>query len=108
MRDANFEFDRELLPDSIERSWSQLMMLFQVCFTDAVCLRQGGFFLRFLSEDSEPETEFFGGAAAGTENSSSATSSAVQFEFKRDTDPKSYRIRSRDFKNGPHPEPCFL
>ncbi len=30
MRDANFEFDRELLPDNIERSWSQLMMLFQV------------------------------------------------------------------------------
>ncbi len=30
MRDANFELDRELHPDSIERSWSQLMMLFQV------------------------------------------------------------------------------
>jgi hypothetical protein len=30
MRDANFDFDRELLPDNIERSWSQLMMLFQV------------------------------------------------------------------------------
>jgi hypothetical protein len=30
MRDANFDLDRELHPDSIERSWSQLMMLFQV------------------------------------------------------------------------------
>ena len=30
MRDMNFELDRDLYPDNIERSWSQLMMLFQV------------------------------------------------------------------------------
>ena len=30
MRDANFELDRDLYPDTIERSWSQLIMLFQV------------------------------------------------------------------------------
>ena len=30
MRDANYEMDRDLHPDNIERSWSQLMMLFQV------------------------------------------------------------------------------
>ena len=30
MKDANFELDRDLYPDNIERSWSQLMMLFQV------------------------------------------------------------------------------
>ena len=29
MRDMNFELDRDLYPDNIERSWSQLMMLFQ-------------------------------------------------------------------------------
>eukprot|EP00090_Calanus_glacialis_P003456 TRINITY_DN1255_c0_g1_i12.p1 TRINITY_DN1255_c0_g1~~TRINITY_DN1255_c0_g1_i12.p1 ORF type:complete len:5152 (+),score=1465.32 TRINITY_DN1255_c0_g1_i12:61-15516(+) len=29
MKDANFELDRDLYPDNIERSWSQLMMLFQ-------------------------------------------------------------------------------
>ena len=32
MRDMNFELDRDLYPDSIERSWSQLMMLYQVIF----------------------------------------------------------------------------
>ena len=30
MKDANFELDRDLYPENIERSWSQLMMLFQV------------------------------------------------------------------------------
>ena len=30
MKDSNFELDRDLYPDNIERSWSQLMMLFQV------------------------------------------------------------------------------
>ena len=30
MRDMNFELDRDLYPDNIERSWSQLMMLYQV------------------------------------------------------------------------------
>jgi hypothetical protein len=30
MKDSNFELDRELYPENIERSWSQLMMLFQV------------------------------------------------------------------------------
>merc|ERR1712012_494031 len=29
MKDSNFELDRDLYPDNIERSWSQLMMLFQ-------------------------------------------------------------------------------
>ena len=33
MRDANFELDRDLYPDTIERSWSQLIMLFQVRLT---------------------------------------------------------------------------
>jgi hypothetical protein len=38
MRDANFDLDRELHPDSIERSWSQLMMLFQVnCLSQTSC-----------------------------------------------------------------------
>ena len=32
MRDMNFELDRDLYPDNIERSWSQLMMLYQVIF----------------------------------------------------------------------------
>ena len=31
MRDANYEMDRELHPESLERNWSQLMMLYQVC-----------------------------------------------------------------------------
>ena len=35
MRDMNFELDRDLYPDNIERSWSQLMMLYQV--TDDNC-----------------------------------------------------------------------
>jgi dystonin len=29
MKDANFEMDRELYPENIERSWSHLMMLYQ-------------------------------------------------------------------------------
>merc|ERR1712045_385449 len=29
MQQMNFELDRDLYPDNIERSWSQLMMLFQ-------------------------------------------------------------------------------
>ena len=33
MKDSNFELDRDLYPDNIERSWSQLMMLFQVIIT---------------------------------------------------------------------------
>ena len=38
MRDANFDLDRELHPDSIERSWSQLMMLFQVLYSTSKSL----------------------------------------------------------------------
>ena len=30
MQQMNFELDRDLYPDNIERSWSQLMMLLQV------------------------------------------------------------------------------
>ena len=33
MKDSNFELDRDLYPDNIERLWSQLMMLFQVIIT---------------------------------------------------------------------------
>ena len=36
MKDSNFELDRDLYPDNIERSWSQLMMLFQVIITISV------------------------------------------------------------------------
>ena len=39
MRDMNFELDRDLYPDNIERSWSQLMMLYQV--TDDKCWVSG-------------------------------------------------------------------
>ena len=41
MRDMNFELDRDLYPDNIERSWSQLMMLYQVHITDANCWVSG-------------------------------------------------------------------
>ena len=41
MRDMNFELDRDLYPDNIERSWSQLMMLYQVKITDDNCWVSG-------------------------------------------------------------------
>ena len=42
MRDMNFELDRDLYPDNIERSWSQLMMLYQVkLMLTAGCPGQG-------------------------------------------------------------------
>ena len=42
MRDMNFELDRDLYPDNIERSWSQLMMLYQVkVITDDNCRVSG-------------------------------------------------------------------
>lgn len=30
MKDSNFELERDLYPENMERNWSQLMMLFQV------------------------------------------------------------------------------
>ena len=32
MKDSHFELDKDLQPEGLERNWSHLMMLFQVCY----------------------------------------------------------------------------
>ena len=42
MKDSHFELDKDLQPEGLERNWSHLMMLFQVCYKRSryrICLK---------------------------------------------------------------------
>ena len=52
MKQANFDMDRELYPESLERSWSHLIMLYKVSCSAATLF--SNFFQVLASQSLQP------------------------------------------------------